>query len=257
MKNLIFACCVVLLISCGSEENKELKTSADSVAANTANANVLEKWFRQSGDLPFTADSLLFSSVKTMDSLGSAEVKILAADPVKHELSGHLDYELQEFYSIDSVKATGTYLKWSETLEIGMTKFANAYAIKKVKLNDSTGILFWALSTSSYEACPYSSGITVLGTVMNKNVPGNCFYLGEIFGAGDPPVSMERNAYGTVDKEGKITIKVAEMQDEDMDQPFYDVIIEYYEFKLEGGAANLVKEDKQKPVKTPRPKQAG
>ena len=256
--NFAIVCLIILFHACSSALEDRIKESTDSViatkiAANNSESIHISNLFKQNTTLPFTADTVLFDHIKNFDSLGSEEVKTLSLFSKNNKKES--DYELNEFYKIDSIKAAGNYLKWWETLDIGMTKFANAYAIKKAEYDENTTLLFWSLSTSNYEACPYASQTSIYVTVLYQNETTSCFLLGETLSAGDPPVSIERIINGIFEKDGKIIQHLHQVDDEDMDQPFIEITNEYYESEIKNGYIKSIKEEKGKPVKTKRPKE--
>ncbi len=257
MKKQLAIISVLFFCACNTSEKKEVaaKDPSEVVKQLDEKGNQITKWFKNTGALPFTADTSVFNNVKGFDSLGTAEIKILTLNKSKTNKTDEVDYDLADFYKIDSLKAAGVYLKWCDSLDIGMTKYANAYAINKTILNENTTLLFWVLATSSYEACPYATTIDVYLTVVYNNAVGPCFRLGGYGSYGDPPVSLERTFTGTLNKDGKIIQNLYEVHDEDMDQPFLFITKEYYESEIKDGKIISVKEEKEKPVKTKRPKQ--
>lgn len=257
MKNIAFIISAAIFFACNSSKKNDSGTEsssevADSIAVS-ANENTkrLFDLFKKKAELPFLADTTLFKSVKDLDSLGSAEIELLTSVTLNNNED---EYELKEFFKIDSIKASGSYAKWCETLDIGMTKFANAYAISKIKLNDSTALLVWGMSSSSYEACPFFSGVNVYFTVFKNNIAGPYFKLGEYISAGDPPSLMEKTVTGSIGADGNITKDVVQ-QNEDMDEPFVEITKEHYSYALKNGKIELIQEKRSDPVKVSRPPQ--
>ena len=152
---------------------------------------------------------------------------------------------MPEFYKIDSIKATGHYAKWCETLDIGMTKFANAYAICKLKIDSNTLALVWATYISSYAACPSSTSYTIYFTLVYKGNKGEVFMLGEYTTWADAPASMERTLTGKLLVDGTFEMNANEIQrDEDDSLVAATVSKAQYNFAIQCGLIKLVNEKK-------------
>jgi hypothetical protein len=260
MNKLILPLLIVLLSSCGGNENENKNTKGtvtdtslvkndDTVVYYPLSDEVkqLVALFDSVHSFPYHFDTTLINGANKKDSLGTSHIKLLAFKWNDHALNNDLDYTLKQFYSIDSVKAKGAYEEWCKTLDIGNTKFANAYAINRIYINPETFLLVWALSTSSYEACPYFSGTSIYVTPVFKGQLQPCMYVAESMSAGDPPVGMDRLVTGTVNAEGRFTLHVEETHDEDMDAPKVEFTMEDYWLNLKDGIFVLEKEEKQKP----------
>jgi hypothetical protein len=204
------------------------------------------------GTLPFTADTALLYHLIKYDSLGTKEVQALAKQWFKHDLVSVVNYEFTDFYKIDSIKATGHYAKWCETLDIGMTKFANAYAVCKLKIDSTTYALVWAMHTSSYEACPYSIVYTTYFTLIHKGDVGETFVLGQYMSAADAPASMERTINGALLANGTFNLMFKETQDEGDSLPEVMLTKEQYNFAIQGGVIKVLSEKKESTQKVKR-----
>jgi hypothetical protein len=245
---VILSLLLLNLTSCNTGTEKEKDVSAnDSLTAS----NKLSGFFKKELSLPFIVDSAFLAQDRFGDSLGTAEVKILTENSFKKEESGGMNYELREFYKIDSVKATRTYTKWCEKLDIGMTKYANAYAIGKLTVN-GTAFLVWAFSESSYEACPWSGGTRIYLTTVNADSFGESFLLGETYGAGDAPVSMHRETYGKLNSDGKI-FQTTEEGNDDADATESELTVSDAEYVVKDGRIEMVKQNQGQMVKMPHP----
>ena len=247
---IIIAISGLLFASCGSDITAETESKDSSAENADPELQKLISLFRPGLSLPFNVDSALLAKEHYGDSIGSAQMKLLAANIIKHDRLGSLDYELDEFYKIDSIKATGTYTAWCETLDIAMTKFSKAEAIGKIKYNTETDLLVWMLQQSSYEACPWSDFKSVYVTTFSKNKIGNTAILGESYGAGDPPVSLRRNIYGTINKDGSIVLDWQEEHD-DMDTSFSELEKRKYDLLIRDGNISVIKELKDEMIKVP------
>jgi hypothetical protein len=254
MRHLKFFCSIfalsLLISSCNSPATK---TDGETDKDTTAKPLPLASLFRSTLPLPLVIDSIFLMKQEFGDSIGTNEMKQLAANLLRPDESGGLEYELSDFYKIDSIKASGTYAAWCETLDIGMTKFSSAEALGKVKLNDNTDLLVWTLRQSSYEACPWSNLTSVYYTLVHNNTIGQTSLIGENFGAGDPPSSMHRDVYGKINADGSVVLDWREEHD-DMDTTFSELEKRAYHLQIQDGKVALVKEIKEKPVAVPHPK---
>jgi hypothetical protein len=250
---MVLAFAFLFFSACNSpKENKmtdvQLKAN-DSLTKNTKKIVALCGKFKIQNSFPYKTDTtFLYKEEKSSDSLGTNEIKQLDINWFKHDLSDGVEYGLKQFYIIDSVKATGTYANWCDSLQPGNTKRSNAYAVCKLRPDSFTTVLVWTLITSSYEACPYSSSKAVYISVVYNGVIAQSFILGEYISAGDPPVSMRRIVTGKINSDKKFRINVYEEDDEDMDLPEINVTKEYYEFEIKEGKISLIKEKKEKVV---------
>jgi hypothetical protein len=249
----------VNLSSCGGkkeEGNKSdtAKTDGAAVYKMSPETEALAAKFPESNAFPFVADTVL-AGRKMTDSLNTAEVKLLAAKWFSHDLVREAGYSLDEFYKIDSVKATGTYAKWCDELEIGNTKYSDVYPVNKLKLNNETWVLIWEHKSASYEACPYFSSTDFYFTIVYKGVIGESFRLAEFMSAGDPPVSTMRHVTGKLYQDGKVEINVDEVNDEDMDAPEVESVKQQYVFAIADGKVAMKMEKKDEPKMIKRPKE--
>jgi hypothetical protein len=253
---LSFSFCLLLLFyGCTSNPPENQTRVKDSTLVNeNIPVQKLITLFKNELTLPFAVDSGFLAKEKFGDSLGTGEVQLLTGNWFKHELVEPMEYEIKEFYKIDSIKVTGTYPSWSEKLDIGMTKYANAYAIGKIKLTDNVELLVWAFKMSSYEACPWSSETSVYFTIIKYSAMGESFILGETFGTGDAPVWMTRDIYGTLDAAGTLDLKYKQIND-DADGTETEVEEGRYTFAVKDGSIQLMKQEKGKPYKVPHPKE--
>lgn len=237
--------------SCGTPKN-ETENNGSSGEDSVAKLPPVAAHFKTEKTLPCMVDTTLLLHVSTYDSLGTKEIKELTAHCSKLSIARGMEYDLAEFYKIDSVKTTGTYASWCDSLTIGNTKYSNAYALSKTRADANTTLLLWALVQSSYEACPFSSVWDAYVTVIYKGEIKETFQLAEYASFGDPPVSSQREVKGTIDKDLSITINVYEENDEDMDQPEISVTRENYVFAIKEGQLSKVSEKKEEPVKIRR-----
>lgn len=239
-------------VSCGGNKTDEEKVKTDST--QTTMDPALEKVLPHFAEatFPYQTDTTVLAHIPEKDSLVSAEVRLLSTSWMQHQLTDGVGGELSDFYTIDSVRCKGLYSKWADTLDIGMTKFSNVYPLHKLKLNDKTWILTWALRSASYEACPYFSFTNVYATLVYEGKVAQSFILGEVMGAGDPPSAMNRRLTSELTADGKITLKEFEESD-DMDAEFSTQVNNEYWFEIKDGKYVSVKENKGKEVEVKHP----
>lgn len=250
-KRSTYYLCMAVLYFLSSCNTPEAEKKADENVAKDSVAIVLPaglaNLFKTHNTLPFLADTTLLYTIENCDSLGTNEVKFLAAKPFSHALAGGSGYDLADFYRIDSIKASGNYAAWSDSLEPGNVKSSNGYAICKLDADSGNSVLVWALKTSSYEACPYFTQTRIFFTLVKNGIVGQSFILGELLSAGDPPVSMTRVVSGKMNKDLSFEMDVYQENDEDMDSPEIAILKERYEFAIVYGKINSVKEERGTP----------
>jgi hypothetical protein len=189
--------------------------------------------------------------METCDSLGTNEVRQLNKSLAAKD-SSSVDYVFKEFYQIDSIKASGNYASWCDSLQPGMTKGSNACAIGKILVNDKMQLLVWGLSTSSYEACPVTTMQNVYVSILAGDAIVQTFKLAEYVSSVDPPVAMERIMSGTIKKDLTINMTLYEENDEDMDLPEVNVTKGSYRLAIKDGKLLTLSEKTEAPVKVKR-----
>ena len=188
---------MLFLFGCGGNPEDQITSQKDSVTVDNAVDSTLNsvidlgllRRFTFSADLPFESDSLYFENLMLEhDSvLSKADVMYLTYGFLETEISNAASYKLLNFYEIDSIKLSGGYDEYVENLDLGMMKESDAYIDRKIKLDDSTTLLVWYLTYSTYEACPYASGTLLFASVLYDNVVTSSTLIGENSGSGDAP----------------------------------------------------------------------
>jgi hypothetical protein len=115
----------------------------------------LTSLFTTTEALPFTILAKDKEKIKLGKKLRRKQVNMLATSVVKKDLFMDVDYAVEKFNTIDSVKAAGHYEEWQNSLDLGALKFSEAYCISQVKTEENASLLFWMLDYSTVEACPY------------------------------------------------------------------------------------------------------
>ncbi|MGZ3863722.1 MAG: hypothetical protein ACXVPF_10965 [Bacteroidia bacterium] len=253
MKKLFLALGVgIVLSSCGNpskENSAEPKT--DSVSINNVGLQKRVSLFKET-TLPLTIDTTFVFMSGNGDSLGGFEVRALARNIFKHGLSSAMEYDLNTFCKIDSIKEAGKYQQYVDSIDIGMIKVSTAHALNEFRLDQNTLLLVWGLYSSSYEACPSSESWTVYGTIVYKGDVKETFLLGECSSWVDPPVGTERMITSKITSGGIITTDLYQMNDQDMDSAYIEITRENYSFSIKGGTICVDSEKKMGAIKKKR-----
>lgn len=114
-------------------------------------------------DRVFMKDSTLNH---TKHKLSLKEVRLLAQNFSKDELTEINEYYLKDYFKIEQSKLDNKYKAYTDSLDIGMMQDANCFALGKIDLGDSLSILIWKINFASYEACPYYSGTHFMASVI-------------------------------------------------------------------------------------------
>ncbi|TND07148.1 MAG: hypothetical protein FD123_3293 [Bacteroidetes bacterium] len=247
---------ISMLCSCGGkEENSKTgdsaKTGGDTVATVKLSPEMeaLSARFKASDTWPYKVDSLRIEDITKADSLSAAEVKILSSVQAKHELTDAAEWDLKSFYKIDSIKSKNGYAKYCEGLDIGMIKYANAYALDKLVMDEHTTLLVWGLRTESYEACPYSHDKSVYFTIIRDGAVSGGFLLGRLMGAADAPVYMNAQIQGNLEKDGRFTLEARSINNDEGSEDFEMLEKARYTGQVTDGKLGAVTDVKEKPVK--------
>lgn len=253
MKKLFFYISIVAIFcSCGTGQQKDSKEiKNDSLAINSKELQRSARLFKET-TLPLAIDTTFIFMIGRGDSLGSFEIKALAGNIFNHALSGGLEYELNTFCRIDSIKEAGKYQQYIDSLDIGMTKISTAHALNEFHLDNNTLVLVWGLYSSSYEACPSSESWTTYGTLVYKGEVKETFLLGECSFWADPPVASQRTVTSTITGSGLVTTDVYQVNDQDMDSAYVEITKEKYSFTIKDGTICIDSEKKSAPVKEKR-----
>ena len=102
------------------------------------------------------------------------------------------------------------------------------------------------MTSSSYEACPFFEGTTVIGTFVNDNRKNTHFVLACSRGGGDAPMTFHEEMDALIAPDGKINIKKISVSD-DMDVPGNETTKQLLVLKLEKDKITII--DSKKEVK--------
>lgn len=235
----------VLLVSCGSDNNKSDKvTSEDStgISHSQFSASFDAKEFKPL-TLPLAIDTNFIMEVDTNNRIPYQQIRQLGTHVLPHDLSDGLFYDINSFCEVDSIKQAGHYADYLAKLDIGMTKIAISFKLGVIDMGNDTQLFIWGIHNSSFEACPYFAGTTIIGTLVNENKENMHFLLGELSGGGDPPATGTDEVTSYIDKEGTITVRGISIND-DLDVAGEDVKRQTLILKIENGSLMVLNSKK-------------
>jgi hypothetical protein len=173
---------------------------------------------------PFSVDSIFIGMVQNNDNnidsstLTRGEVLFLTTSINDYLPNTYLSEYFNHFNKLDSLIINNKYNEYIDQLDIGMIKICNAYINGQLKLSTDLKMILWSLNYSTYEACPYTSGTKIIGTLFyNENIT-NTIQIGEISGGGDAPMYWDTEIYSLINKQQMTThliYIVGEMEEED------------------------------------------
>ena len=176
-----------------SENNDSLKIAVDS-AVVLENQTIIDlptllNKYTIVKSFPFKTDSAYFEDISNNYStpLSRQEVIFLSNSILSTDFTYTSDYIIADFMFIDSLKAIDKYDGYVDTLDLAMTKESDAFVTEKLILDDSTTLLLWYVTYSTYEACPYGYGAYLFASVLQNDKIISCVQLGEDSGGADAP----------------------------------------------------------------------
>lgn len=245
MKKCIYFLLAAFLVSCASDKNKvETRASEDStgISHSQFSTSFDAKTFKTL-TLPLAIDTNFIMEVDTNNRIPYQQIRQLGTQLLAHELSDGLFNDINSFCEVDSIKQAGHYADYLAKLEIGMTKIAISFKLGVIDLGEGTQLFIWGIHNSSFEACPYFAGTTIIGTLVNEDKENTHFLLGELSGGGDPPATGTDEVTSYIDKEGTITVRSIFIND-DLDIPGEDVTKQTVILKIENGAVTVINSTK-------------
>ena len=168
--------------------------------------------------LPFSVDTNFILNADTSRKLSYTEVRALGQDFLKDEYSRELYYSFNEFCKIDSLKKSNAYAAYVDSLDIGMTKDAVAFKLGYIVLKNNALMLVWAITNSSFEACPVFSGTRIIGSYRQPGGSYTHVLLGDKSYWADPPSTYGRTLTTEIGRDEKFNIEGLGVND-DMDMP--------------------------------------
>lgn len=247
MKKCICLLLLVVVIGCdpGKDEKNENTANNDSVGVeNKVIAMSFDEKLFAPLSLPLIIDTNFILEVDTNNRIPYQQIRQLGVNFLQHETASGIIYDINSFCEIDSIKQAGGYREYLEKMEIGMTKIAISFKLGVIPIPDNTKLFVWGIHNSSYEACPFFAGTTIIGTYVNENNENIHFLLGEISGGGDPPSMGNDEVISKINKKGIINLKAVSVND-DLDIPGQEITTQKLTLKLEKGKIVIVHSSKQ------------
>ena len=206
------------------ETASEIKNDSSAVIHATSAISFDDKLFKPF-QLPFNIDTVFILKPDTNEKVTYELLRYLGNEVLDHPMFNSLSYEINTFCKIDSLKAEGVHSEYVAKLDIGMTKESIAFRIGMVSMPNDAKLFLWGIESSSYEACPFHQGKTIIATFVNENKNNTHFIVGEISSAGDPPSMMSQVTTAKIFADGKIEIKSVTISD-DIDTPGEEIATE-------------------------------
>jgi len=137
-------------------------------------------------------------------------------------------FMLKQFVFIDSLISNDLYENYiGNEIDLGMVRASEAFEIDHVKLSNDASVFLWGLYYESYEACPYSSGNYILGTIIHKNKPVSVTVFGGDYSAGDAPYWSEEKTKSRIHGSAIRISKIIGEGDEESEHFSYPQTTEY------------------------------
>jgi hypothetical protein len=185
----------------------------------------LRKKFTELKKFPYKMDSLFFVRISNGEfrALHSEQIDLLSTNISKSGFSDEYDFRINEFYKIDSLKITGKYNEYAETIDIGMMLYAEAYALYRFKIGE-TECFTWAVTHATQDACPYASGTDIFISFIN-GAKIISYHIAEDSGGSDAPVWGSTTIYTKITADGVFNItQVEESCDGETNEDGYEII---------------------------------
>lgn len=247
MKKIVCVLMTALLFGCNSSEDKAKESGREGDSTGIENKRVAfsfdEKEFKQL-ELPLVIDTNFILEADTSERIPYQQIRQLGKELLGHELSSGIEYDLNSFCEVDSIKQAGRYQEYIDKIEIGMTKVAISFKVGVIKFNDGSKLFVWGVHNSSFEACPFFAGTTIIGTYTGKSNKNVHFVLGEISGGGDPPSMGDDEVTSKVNSDGKIEIHGISVND-NLDIPGEETTLSTLILKLQEGSITIVDSKKK------------
>lgn len=166
----------------------------------------------------------------TKNKLSLEDVSFLSEKLNHDELSESDSYYLKNYLKIAQSKREGSYEAYLSSLDLGMTKDANCFALGRLEFGDSMALLIWKIDYSSYEACPMFSGTHILGTMIYKGNLGKTMQLAAYESAADAPMNSESfhlasiNKYGQIKGSNHVMVKEMDLTVEEIHQKYFYIM---------------------------------
>lgn len=247
MRKFILPVLIVILSACNRAEDrpgiKEDAADSTGIVNKSTSASFDETLFKEI-NLPLVIDTDFILEADTNDRIPYQQIRQLGTNFLNHDLSSGLSYDINTFCEIDSIKRAGLYNEYLEKLDIGMTKIAISFKIGVIKFRDGTRLFLWGVHNSSFEACPFFAGTTIVGTYLNPEKKNTHFVIGEVSGGGDPPAIGDDEVTSKINADGKIEIKGLSVND-DLDVPGDERTTQELTLQLQADSIKIIKSKKE------------
>ncbi|MDX2360501.1 MAG: hypothetical protein QNK23_06825 [Crocinitomicaceae bacterium] len=227
MKSIYF-CAFFALFSCTSPTNNaEDESTEEVVTDNITEVESTAEIIPQGFPLELIGLESDFTQLKLPFSLVTGSMDSIERTELTFEQFNFLtqNFRLQQEdddYSVDlckkmySLKEKNEYDDYSDDLHIGQLgdAVANAYGIVDL---DSALMVFWTISYSSYQACPYYTGEELFVSVIQNDSVQVTMQIADEYKGGDPPFSWSLYSELLITKELEVKRKDVETEfDEDI-----------------------------------------
>lgn len=223
----------VFLYSCGSSSKKEEVKALDSTALETkveSSMSFDDQSFKTL-QFPLVLDTVFVEKVDTNDRITYQQFRAQGLNILKHDISERINYTIDDFIKIDSLKQIGKYKNYIDSLDIGMTKQAIAYKIGVLNFKNATKLFIWGFQLKSFEACPFFTYNKIVGTYVDENKKSTHILLAEVSGGGDPPLIGDEKAWSVVKEDGTIEMNYFSVTD-DLDIPGQNTFMQSFKMEL-------------------------
>lgn len=201
--------------------------------------------FTTTETLPFSIEAKDIEKIKLSKKLNRKQVNKLASSVVKNDLFMDVEYAVEKFNIIDSVKAAGQYEEWQKQLDMGAVMYSKAFCITHIKTGENSSLLLWMLDYQTEDACPFSYSKTIYATAIYKNKIAETIVFAEQTGGADAPISFDGALNGTLTRDFKFVL--SQKNELDDDNPKIEINEGNYELELKEGKFTFTKEEKKKP----------
>jgi hypothetical protein len=241
MRVIIICVLLTYLYSCsdksGSGQNSEKQEQKSEERSLFTESNFKKL------QLPLKADTSFIDKADTNSRLTYHELRHIGAGL---HLKDEINYSINEFCGIDSLKEKNLYQAYVDSLDIGRTKNSIAFKVGYMALKNGSKLFLWGTESSSYEACPSFYRKNIIATYVNsKGEIIETFPLAERFSGADPPSMGSNDVMAEIDADGKITLTDISISD-DLDIPGNEITTVISEIKL--GDAKTEKKELKKDV---------
>ncbi|TNE53711.1 MAG: hypothetical protein EP338_10710 [Bacteroidetes bacterium] len=198
LKNIIPVLPLLMLVSCSEtapeeEAVQQLSFSQKAMSYPKSLEDKMEYFPKKDN---YAIDSLRLTQMWSHlpgdgTMLTPKQVRELSGKMNRDDLTTPNQYYLNDFHKISALKQSGKYQQYVDSLDIGMVRDVNCFAIGRMEFSDSLAIMIWQLRYNSYEACPAFEGMNVIGSLIVGGEVKRSIQLAAYETSADAPVSSE------------------------------------------------------------------